>query len=675
MTTLPHVELGFAPSILDPQTRAKLARRDRDVAEVLRDTLISNRTAAVRYARENLKSNQTINATVLGQIMDLAWKHYFWFLGKNTLPYLVEIYARQFKKAGVEVPVEYMDKLALDFVTRLGTYFHETSKDALVQGFQMYVNQKMPPRAALDKVLPGYGMTPRQMRGLVTSTASRASKVNSISSTVDFKTENYIRSSVLKRVDNLVFQEAHNLEQQAQQTVWLYLHSQKKISPDAEKVWLTAKDERVCPVCGPLHGVKIPVLERFAVGAGALWVPGAHPNCRCEVKLINALSLVKKAYISKAGEKWYQDEQVRNSKGQFATAREKLQDMQAKRPRTQFAEPEPGLRLNQPVIEVEEEPVIEVEEEKPTFQPKASLTSKPTFQPKQQYQARQELQTKQEPTLPTQAKSDLKQEMSTFLQDKGDLESKRERFHASVMDAMRGLSLLPSQQKPRTSTKSVVYSPTIKLERPIYAVLPASVIDQHGQVHLDHEDVTWTVDESAAAMEAVEFFDASITEYADYLEHNQGNVVYKKHPVSGEQMQGSIDRSDVYEVLWAVGYGQESNKTAEHSTVDVEWHSEDGNYIYTEQTPAWKIASEWDILPGELDVIVVKINEGHNSSLGETHMVESGTRYGAETWTASGRYNVHQSHENWGLREGFPVIAYELIPDVETTVITEDETE
>lgn len=42
--------------------------------------------------------------------------------------------------------------------------------------------------------------------------------------------------------------------------------------------WRTAVDERVCPVCGPLHGTRASFDETFE---GDLAMPPAHPRCRC----------------------------------------------------------------------------------------------------------------------------------------------------------------------------------------------------------------------------------------------------------------------------------------------------------------------------------------------------------------------------------------------------------
>jgi hypothetical protein len=51
-------------------------------------------------------------------------------------------------------------------------------------------------------------------------------------------------------------------------------------------MWITARDERVCPQCGPLHGQKVGVNQQFVTSVGQFWTPGLHPNCRCVVRLL-----------------------------------------------------------------------------------------------------------------------------------------------------------------------------------------------------------------------------------------------------------------------------------------------------------------------------------------------------------------------------------------------------
>lgn len=46
------------------------------------------------------------------------------------------------------------------------------------------------------------------------------------------------------------------------------------IGIDTEPRWITQLDERVCPVCGPMH-------NRPRSRWGSMGPPPAHPNCRC----------------------------------------------------------------------------------------------------------------------------------------------------------------------------------------------------------------------------------------------------------------------------------------------------------------------------------------------------------------------------------------------------------
>lgn len=60
---------------------------------------------------------------------------------------------------------------------------------------------------------------------------------------------------------------------------------------DSRKVWVTAVDERVCPVCAPMDSVAVQIDEPFQLRAHKgvlghdqrLWVPPAHPKCRCRI--------------------------------------------------------------------------------------------------------------------------------------------------------------------------------------------------------------------------------------------------------------------------------------------------------------------------------------------------------------------------------------------------------
>jgi len=64
---------------------------------------------------------------------------------------------------------------------------------------------------------------------------------------------------------------------------------------DMRKRWRTHRDERVCPVCRPLHGVTIPWDDKWLLPGGAYVMgPPGHPNCRCEVTVLWSRYVVSK---------------------------------------------------------------------------------------------------------------------------------------------------------------------------------------------------------------------------------------------------------------------------------------------------------------------------------------------------------------------------------------------
>lgn len=75
------------------------------------------------------------------------------------------------------------------------------------------------------------------------------------------------------------------------QIVLMNALSRGYLAPDARKVWVTAVDERVCPVCAPMDSVAVKIEDAFLIRSHRgllshdtkLWVPPAHTNCRCTI--------------------------------------------------------------------------------------------------------------------------------------------------------------------------------------------------------------------------------------------------------------------------------------------------------------------------------------------------------------------------------------------------------
>lgn len=82
--------------------------------------------------------------------------------------------------------------------------------------------------------------------------------------------------SRLKAIANTETSTAFNVAREAQ---WLKMVQTGDMPVGTLKMWVTAKDELVCPVCRPMDGVTAPLGQTFE--QIHLMVPTAHPNCRC----------------------------------------------------------------------------------------------------------------------------------------------------------------------------------------------------------------------------------------------------------------------------------------------------------------------------------------------------------------------------------------------------------
>lgn len=75
------------------------------------------------------------------------------------------------------------------------------------------------------------------------------------------------------RAENIAITETTNAITLGERTV---VDEMRRLGVDVDAVWITQRDERVCPVCGPLHSQPSSQwVEDFAYG------PPAHPRCRC----------------------------------------------------------------------------------------------------------------------------------------------------------------------------------------------------------------------------------------------------------------------------------------------------------------------------------------------------------------------------------------------------------
>lgn len=61
---------------------------------------------------------------------------------------------------------------------------------------------------------------------------------------------------------------------------WNAMDQEERKGKTILRIWVTREDERVCDVCGPLHGETAPLNRPFP---GGVMMPPEHPRCRCGV--------------------------------------------------------------------------------------------------------------------------------------------------------------------------------------------------------------------------------------------------------------------------------------------------------------------------------------------------------------------------------------------------------
>lgn len=215
---------------------------------------------------------------------------------------------------GKMVPDEMVTQFSQRYAVDIANYFNETSAQALTEGFNTYVNRKLARRVAAEKALEGFGLNSRMMRALVGRIAR--GKVDSpLELDSDASTRDYIEMMLVQRAHDIGDNEGFNVSQHGQQITWLYLQKTGRLSMQALKVWHTARDERVCPSCGPMDKQAVLVSDPFTTDYGKLWVPSMHPSCRCEVRL---RTLVREDFVlAKADDRWLEREHPRGEGGRF----------------------------------------------------------------------------------------------------------------------------------------------------------------------------------------------------------------------------------------------------------------------------------------------------------------------------------------------------------------------
>lgn len=214
----------------------------------------------------------------------------------TAIPPLVAGYANGLKEAKIAQrnPV-WIQRSAEHYANRLGKHIHDVSAEAMIDGFTAQLNRRVPARMAADRVIDAFGVAPKTMKALVNVWLGPAPKesptAKPLGNPIKERADKIIADAIANRANAVAESEAFSAKNQAKTVMWNWQASKGELPDTARVVWYTAKDERVCPECAPMHGKTRKVTEQFRLPSGEhVWAPQVHPHCRCDVVLVQKVT-------------------------------------------------------------------------------------------------------------------------------------------------------------------------------------------------------------------------------------------------------------------------------------------------------------------------------------------------------------------------------------------------
>lgn len=191
----------------------------------------------------------------------------------------------------------------------LGAYLAAQDANAVIEGYHLGVNSKIPLKEAARRAVRAFGLTAPQLR------TSFSIKDDGVDSTrpgaYSSKVQAFIDRCTRQRHLLLSSDAIAKAEADALQAGREHAQDKGEISKTATKRWFTALDERTCPVCAPMDQTVVPLDGLFELPDGnKVKHPPVHPRCRCTTEVD------EDGEISKA---WEPTEHPRGGHGRFRT--------------------------------------------------------------------------------------------------------------------------------------------------------------------------------------------------------------------------------------------------------------------------------------------------------------------------------------------------------------------
>jgi SPP1 gp7 family putative phage head morphogenesis protein len=87
------------------------------------------------------------------------------------------------------------------------------------------------------------------------------------------------------RAETIARTETMTASNQGQLELWQQAVDEGQLTGTEEKEWIVTDDTKLCPICEPFAGQRVPMTGSFSADGLEIDAPPAHPNCRCTIGL------------------------------------------------------------------------------------------------------------------------------------------------------------------------------------------------------------------------------------------------------------------------------------------------------------------------------------------------------------------------------------------------------
>lgn len=628
---------------------AQSAQSQQAIEHALMHAIIQYRAYAIRAGALYIAPSAVMNTQRLMGIMDFVWLGFEPYWRRMVRPlFMAQIYAGAVRDARSRIPEHIAMAMADDYARRLGTYFNQTTAASMAEGYNAYVNRRVAVKMAADRALRTFGMTRRQVAAFINS-HFETQKVSSVQQ-LDPRRQSvrYLETAFRQRIGNLAKQETYNMSQEGQQVNWLYQAREGVLPETAKKIWITADDERVCPLCGPMHRKKVAITEHFVLpDKTKVWTPGIHPSCRCTMRLsINTREVFGKA------DNWGPEDEAkirRDNAGRFAPKGRGPSVLERAR-QTNTLEQATFTQLQDLLRSAPVEETVDLSQ----TTKKVNLVARKV-----------DLSNSTKTVDLSGTKADLTSATKSPAVQLNSTDSKA----VSLTDLGQKIKTdLSAQVAQAISLSNTVKPPslsapgTIILDKAVFTLAPHDDweldYDEHGEIQAAHISSTHEFTDERALLPQLH---KNIDELLDAIARKVGDAADRgdlelHEMVDGDWAHGNISTDDAYQAVYAASRGEH----LEDQFVDVPLF-QGGEIISHTPISFGEIIGKLEVDPNDFVQRVYRIDEVYSNDA-VTH--DPGSRHGFESWRTEGVYDatvMARTSDNYGL----PVEIIYLTPKAE----------